>query len=96
MNSWRTTRPRLAPSDSLMPISRWRALARASITFETLAQAASRTSTNAANTGDSTIIISSVSGAGVACGRSSARTGPGAPGCLGHEGAERVPGLGWQ
>ena len=66
MSSCRTMRPRLAPSESRMPISRWRALARASITFETLAQAATSTRTNAAKTGDSVAIRSNVSGFGVA------------------------------
>ncbi len=69
VSSWRTTRPRLAPSDRRTPISRCRALARASITFETLAQAATRTSAKAANTGESTASMSSVNGVGVACGR---------------------------
>ena len=48
------SRPRLAPIESRMPISRWRALARASITFEALAHAATSTSPNATKTGERT------------------------------------------
>jgi hypothetical protein len=68
-------RLRLAPNESRMPISRWRALARASITFETLAHAAASTRPNAANTGDSAASKSNVSGFGVATVRASALTG---------------------
>ena len=64
-------RLRLAPNESRMPISRWRALARASITFETLAHAAASTRPNAANTGDSAASKSNVSGFGVAMGDAS-------------------------
>ncbi len=52
VTSWRTIRPRLAPIERRMPISRWRAFARASMTFDALAHAATSTSPNAANTGD--------------------------------------------
>ena len=45
-------RPLLAPIDRRMPISRWRALARASMTFDAFAAAATRTRPNAANTGE--------------------------------------------
>ena len=74
VSNWRTSRPRLAPSESRIAISRWRAFARASITLETLAQAATSTRTNAAKTGDSVAISWNDSGLGVACGRASART----------------------
>ena len=72
VRSCATTRPRLAPSDRRIAISVRRAVARASMTFETLAQAASSTTAKAAKTGDSTPMSSRVSGAGVACGSSSA------------------------
>ena len=69
-------RPRLAPSERRTAISRCRAMARASMTFETFAHAVTSTRTNAAKTGDSTASSSSESGFGVACGRSSARIAP--------------------
>ena len=67
-------RERLAPSDSRTAISRWRATARASMTFDTLAQAVTRTSTNAAKIGESTASSSNVTALAVAFGSSTART----------------------
>ena len=74
MTSWRTTRPRLAPIESRMPISRWRAFARASMTFDALAHAATSTRPNAANTGERNAMPVSVMRVGVACAWSCART----------------------
>ena len=49
--SWRTIRFREAPSDSRMPISRWRATPRASSRLATLAQPISRINPKATNSG---------------------------------------------
>ena len=66
VSSCRTSRPRLAPSDSRTAISRCRDAARASITLDTFAHAATSTRPNAANTGASTAASSTDSGFGVA------------------------------
>ena len=67
-------RLRLAPSERRTAISRCRATARASITFDTLKHAVSRTSAKAAKTGDRIASSSSDSGFAVALGKSAART----------------------
>ncbi len=74
MTSCRTIRPRLAPMERRMPISRWRAFARASMTFDALAHAATSTRPNAANTGERTTMPVRVMRVGVACAWSCART----------------------
>ena len=76
VSSSRTTRPRLAPTDRRIAISRCLVVARASIMLETLAHAATSTRPNAANTGDSMASSSNENGFGVPLGRSSARTAP--------------------
>ena len=58
------TRLRLAPSDRRTAISRCLAMARASMTFDTLAHAVTSTSTNAAKTGDRIASIESDIGLG--------------------------------
>ena len=73
VSNWRTTRPRLAPSASRTPISRWRAVALASMTLDAFAQAATSTSAKAVKTGDRIASSSTLSRTGVACTRSSAR-----------------------
>ena len=69
-----TTRARLAPMDRRTAISRWRRIARASITFDTLAHAVTSTSTNGTNTGVRIAMTWSVSSFGPGWGSTTAAT----------------------
>jgi hypothetical protein len=62
VSSWRITRRRDAPSDNLIPISRWRETARASSRLATLAQPISRISPKAKKIGAKNASTSSDSG----------------------------------